>query len=77
MRVSATPDSLDIAVEDNGKGFSGASDRAGADGLRNMRQRMEDIGGRFQIESRPERGTRIRMTLPWPPKSRATADKDD
>ncbi|HXF09263.1 MAG TPA: two-component regulator propeller domain-containing protein, partial [Desulfuromonadaceae bacterium] len=69
LRVSLDEKSMDIVIEDNGKGFSGGSDRAGADGLKNMHQRMEDIGGRFHIESQPGRGTRIRMTLPWPPKT--------
>ena len=35
-----------------------------AEGLRNMRQRMEEIGGEFQIESAGS-GTKISFTCPW------------
>ena len=38
---------------------------AGADGLRNMRQRMAEIGGECRIESRPGAGTRVLLRLPW------------
>ena len=33
-------------------------------GLRNMRKRAQDIGGRLQLEARPEGGTRVRVTVP-------------
>jgi signal transduction histidine kinase len=34
------------------------------DGLRNMRQRLEKIGGRFEIERNADGGTLITMRLP-------------
>src|SRR6185437_15909795 len=67
LRVSLAKDSLDISIEDNGKGFNGETKDFCADGLRNMRQRMEEIGGRFEIESSPGAGTRIFLTLPFSP----------
>ena len=56
---------LRVVIEDNGQGFARAPDDATADGLRNMRQRMDEIGGQFQIVSRPGGGTRVELTAPW------------
>jgi signal transduction histidine kinase/ligand-binding sensor domain-containing protein len=61
-----TDQALEITVEDNGCGFAGAPDDALADGLRNMRQRMADIGGECRVESQPGSGTRVILHLPWP-----------
>jgi signal transduction histidine kinase/ligand-binding sensor domain-containing protein len=65
LRVSITEESLRMAIEDNGQGFAHVPDNAHADGLRNMRQRMEEIGGQFHLESQPQAGTRISLLLPW------------
>jgi len=69
LRVAFTAAALDLLIEDNGRGFERGPDNALADGLRNMEQRMADIGGRCGIESRPGRGTQIRLHLPWPEKA--------
>jgi signal transduction histidine kinase len=61
FRVSATADTLGITIEDNGRGFDGAPANANADGVRNMRQRMEEIGGQFQIESQSGIGTKVSL----------------
>jgi signal transduction histidine kinase/ligand-binding sensor domain-containing protein len=66
LRVSLAGNRLEISVEDNGKGFDGATDNFCADGLRNMRRRMEETGGGFQIETKPNVGTRILLTLQIP-----------
>src|SRR6185369_5295792 len=49
---------LEIRIEDNGRGFDAPPDEAGADGLRNMRQRVQEIGGTCRIEGSPAAGTR-------------------
>ena len=54
-----------IAIEDNGLGFEGTPDNARSDGLRNMRQRMEEIGGEFQLTTRPGAGTRVTFAYTW------------
>ena len=69
VRASVTGQALDFRVEDNGRGFAQAPDDALADGLRNMRQRMTDIGGECRVESRPGGGTRVILHLPWPDKN--------
>ncbi len=66
VRVRANDAVLEITIEDNGRGFAAAPDDALADGLRNMQQRMAEIGGGFAVESQPGRGTRITLRLPWP-----------
>ena len=66
LRISAEPDTLRIVVEDNGRGFDGAPQDAFAEGLRNMRQRLAELGGRCELESRPGTGTKVNFELPWP-----------
>jgi signal transduction histidine kinase/ligand-binding sensor domain-containing protein len=65
LHVSADAQALEIVVEDNGRGFKNAPDDALADGLRNMKQRMADIGGTFRVDSQPGTGTKIVLHLPW------------
>lgn len=64
LHASFADNSLVLVIEDNGQGFNGTGNDVGADGLHNMRHRMEETGGRFGIESRPDRGTRISLALP-------------
>lgn len=65
LRISTTRNDLRIVIEDNGKGFEREPNDALADGLRNMRQRMDEIGGQCQVESRVDMGTKIFIELPW------------
>ena len=66
LRVTNTPEELQIVIEDNGQGFDGAPVNSDADGLQNMRQRLAEIGGQCRIESRSGAGTRISFLYPWP-----------
>ncbi len=66
LQVRFSNQALDMVIEDNGSGFDQPPDNAFADGLRNMRQRMGDIGGECHFESRPGGGTRVILHLPWP-----------
>lgn len=65
LRAKADEQGVQFTVEDNGKGFDWAPENALADGLRNMRQRMAEIGGECHIASRPGAGTRLVFELPW------------
>lgn len=56
--------SLSMRLEDDGKGFKNSPDDGCADGLCNMRQRLADIGGRFDVQTQPRNGTRIELTIP-------------
>ena len=66
LRAVADERGLEVVIEDNGRGFATSPDDALADGLRNMKQRMADIGGDFNVESQPGKGTKIVLRLPWP-----------
>jgi signal transduction histidine kinase len=65
MRAVVSEASLTLAVEDNGRGFVNAPGHPSADGLRNMRQRMEDIGGQFNLETAVETGTKVTLVYFW------------
>src|SRR5205823_5251870 len=66
LRVIADDQALRIVVQDDGCGFDRAPDDAFADGLRNMRHRLAEIGGECLIESRPGAGAKITFHVPWP-----------
>jgi signal transduction histidine kinase len=50
-----------VEVTDDGKG---GADPAAGTGLRGLSDRVEALGGRLEVESRPGRGTTIRAWLP-------------
>jgi signal transduction histidine kinase len=74
IRMSVAGSELAIIVQDNGRGFLPESVRNGASnatadgmeryGLENMRKRSQSIGGQFQLNSRPDAGTQIRVVIP-------------
>jgi signal transduction histidine kinase/streptogramin lyase len=66
LRATVTPQALEVLIEDNGCGFDKVADDSFSDGLRNMRQRMQDIGGQCRIESKAGAGTKVFVHLPWP-----------
>lgn len=54
---------IEIRVEDDGRGFDSGQARSGL-GIANMRARAERIGARFEMSSRPGKGTVIQVTIP-------------
>ncbi|HRI61697.1 MAG TPA: triple tyrosine motif-containing protein, partial [Saprospiraceae bacterium] len=58
-----TPSHAEICIRDNGHGFDPAATGDAGNGLKNMRKRMEDIGGEFSIESGGE-GTEVVFKVP-------------
>ena len=59
---------FEICIQDNGAGFDLAvvPSRKERNGLENMRQRTESLGGRFAVESQPGKGTTVRLTMDYP-----------
>jgi two-component sensor histidine kinase len=53
-----------VVIEDNGKGFDPNTVDPQGNGLSNMAQRAESVGGACRITSRPEGGCRIELTAP-------------
>ena len=66
LRLRLEPTAFTLEIEDNGRGVAGLNDpRAQTrNGLRNMRRRMEDLGGSFSIGPSPGRGAVVRLTVP-------------
>lgn len=62
VHLEVTAADMSISVEDDGRGLPGDL-RAGV-GLHSMRERAEELGGRFEIVSSPSCGTRLRVWLP-------------
>jgi signal transduction histidine kinase len=63
LRIHALEPELRIELEDNGRGFAPRPADTAGDGLANMRQRLERIGGRFECETRPGAGAICRFVL--------------
>ena len=56
--------SLVFSIADDGRGLDPAKARSGS-GMQNMRDRVEVLGGRFQLESSPGAGTRVVGSIPF------------
>jgi signal transduction histidine kinase len=54
-----------LSVRDDGVGFDPEQDHAGM-GLHTMAERVERMGGAFQVKSQPGNGTRVVVTVPSP-----------
>ena len=59
------PTSLELSVEDDGVGADVTTPRAGL-GLIGLDERVRDLGGRLEIDSRPGQGTALRVVVPVP-----------
>ena len=64
LQFSSKPDGWSLTVEDNGCGFVLSEARDLGNGLRNMRERVESIGGSFHVQSQPGTGTRLVIVMP-------------
>ena len=66
VNVNEFPGRVEVVVADNGRGFSpaeGATVRKG-NGMANMRQRLEELGGTLEIAGGPGQGTQLKFTIP-------------
>ncbi|WP_328328143.1 sensor histidine kinase [Kribbella sp. NBC_00382] len=71
LTLSYLEDKVALDVRDDGKGFqAGVVDGEGGFGLIAMRQRIEALDGRLQIESEPGAGTAISASVPVLPGAR-------
>jgi signal transduction histidine kinase len=53
-----------LEVDDDGRGFDPGAATGAGQGLRNLRERAERLGGQAKIHSIPGEGTRVRITIP-------------
>ena len=65
LTIAARKDMLTVAISDNGSGLKpdAPAERNGSDGLGNMKRRLEQLGGRFNLTS-SEKGTTIAFEVP-------------
>lgn len=63
VAIKADASSISVAVQDHGFGFDPRVPAHGF-GLRNVRERIESLGGRLNIDSTPKRGARITLSVP-------------
>jgi signal transduction histidine kinase/ligand-binding sensor domain-containing protein len=83
VSLTTGKDGFTLIVRDNGKGFAldqRAEDvppAAHGNGLINMRQRLEKIGGRFAIHSAPGKGTEVEFVVGIALKSKKPTLKGD
>jgi signal transduction histidine kinase len=79
------PSRFDIIIRDNGCGFDadaisspangdGPVSRTGGNGLPNMRQRLDLLGGECTVESQPGRGTTVILSVPLTSENLLTAN---
>jgi PAS domain S-box-containing protein len=75
VRIRRIDGSIEVVVEDNGIGFDptevkSMAARRSEFGLLSIRERLEELGGRFEIESKPGAGCKATMTAPLKGESR-------
>jgi signal transduction histidine kinase len=64
LRLRLEQNRFILEIEDNGRGVGPKDADKGRNGLRNMRKRMQDIGGDFELGPGAEAGTKIRLSAP-------------
>ncbi len=69
IQIAPREGQLEIEIEDDGRGFapeeSAEPDASGRGlGLLGMRERVELLGGRLQVDSSPGNGTRVLARVP-------------
>lgn len=62
VRLGAEGRFLRLLIQDNGSGFDPTTVRRG-NGLNNLCNRAEEVGGTFRLESAPGRGTSVEVNL--------------
>jgi PAS domain S-box-containing protein len=57
-------DEASISIEDDGAGFEPALAGQGGQGLRNVSDRVSQLGGQLRVDSAPNAGTAVRIDIP-------------
>ena len=68
VRLTRSDNRVCLVVSDDGVGFnSDGSGKSGGLGLINMRERVRQLNGTFEFESKPGRGTTVKAEVPFRP----------
>ena len=62
--VDATPQQLNVQLQDDGRGFEKNTVAGKGIGLRNMEKRIKLIGGKFTLKSIEQTGTIVQLEIP-------------
>jgi signal transduction histidine kinase/outer membrane murein-binding lipoprotein Lpp len=65
VKLTATPDQLELSVTDDGIGLDPGRRRAGL-GLHGIEERVRDLAGTMTIDRVEGGGTRLAIQMPWP-----------
>ena len=66
IRLKLEPVAFTLEIQDDGRGPAGMEEKRAQsrNGLKNMRKRMEDVGGSFTLSPAPDGGALVRLTAP-------------
>lgn len=67
VKLQLAPGQFILTVADNGRGLGDLPDKKLRNGLKNMRRRLADVRGEFEISAGPTGGTVVRLTVPVNP----------
>jgi signal transduction histidine kinase len=71
VSITRSDDWLEVTIADDGSGFDPSSVSESGIGLAGMLERARLLGGRLSIESSPQAGTRVTLSLPIGAEGRA------
>lgn len=63
IKIDYYTNRLKLRITDNGQGFNLNEQKRAGNGIYNMRERVEILGGKFEIESIPDKGTSITIMI--------------
>jgi signal transduction histidine kinase len=64
VRLRLEPEQFILSVEDNGRGVGDVSEKKLRNGLKNMRRRLADVHGEFEISPGAKGGTLVQLKVP-------------
>ncbi|MGO9075546.1 MAG: sensor histidine kinase, partial [Terriglobales bacterium] len=64
LKIQRQDSGLNVIVEDDGDGFDPAKSSGKRNGIGNMIQRMNEVGGQCTVASGPGRGCRVEFSIP-------------
>ena len=64
VKLQLEPDQFILTVTDNGRGLGDLSGKKLRNGLKNMRKRLADVRGGFEMSAGVDGGTVVRLTVP-------------
>ena len=66
LDLMIAPPTIELRIEDNGRGFDQRSIERNRYGITGMNERVKLLGGELRVESAPGAGTRVRVVVPFP-----------